>query len=134
MTDTNKPPFIIERFYEALDEETNADLTPEQKQAVEQAIISITFSSRHRVDVRESFSFFGKRFYLVFLMGRDLRRHKRKESTLLRIMVTLLVLFALLFCIVSVLLALYMIKSALGIDVFQYFHVGIWDWWLGLKK
>jgi hypothetical protein len=25
------------------------------------------------------------------------------------------------------------LKSALGIDIFQHFHVGIWDWWLNLK-
>ena len=32
----------------------------------------------------------------------------------------------------SVLLALYMLKSALGIDVFKNFHVGIWTWFVNL--
>jgi hypothetical protein len=45
-----------------------------------------------------------------------------------------LLLTAVLFVTCCVLLTLYMIKSALGIDVFQNFHVGIWDWWLSLKN
>ena len=39
---------------------------------------------------------------------------------------------AVLFAILAVLLALYMLKSALGIDVFKNFHVGIWTWFVNL--
>lgn len=135
MTKTTKRPAVIERFYAALlDDETTDGLTPEQKRAIEHAIIAITLATKHRVDVRRNFSFFGKRFYLVLLLGRDLRQYRRKESTSLHIVMTLLVIFVGLFCIASVLLTLYMIKSALGIDVFQHFHVGIWDWWQNLRK
>lgn len=48
-------------------------------------------------------------------------------------LLTFLLLLGTLFVTCCVLLTLYMIKSALGIDVFQHFHVGIWDWWLSLK-
>lgn len=68
-----------------------------------------------------------------FLFGRDLRRQHRQESTLSRMLLTFLLLIAVLFVTCCILLTLYMIKSALGIDVFQNFHVGIWDWWLSLK-
>ncbi|WP_337018459.1 hypothetical protein [Leclercia sp. AS011] len=133
MTSHTRNPIVIDRFYEVLDKDVRAQLTPEQKEEIENAIVSITLASRHRVDFRKSFPFFGKRLYLVFLLGRDHRARARPESRLSRIVVTFLILFATLFLLCCVLLTLYMIKSALGIDVFQNFHVGIWDWWLNLK-
>lgn len=129
----NRPP-VIERFYAHLDEQIAEELTPEQKAGVENAILASTLAARHQIDIRRSFPFFSKRFYLVFLFGRDLRRQHRQESTLSRILLTFLLLIVVLFVTCCILLTLYMIKSALGIDVFQNFHVGIWDWWLNLKK
>lgn len=130
MNDTAKRPIVVERFYDALDEKTTAELTAEQKAAVEKAIVAVTLSSRHRVDVRRSFPFFGRRYYYVFLFGRDRRRNQRQESALQRIIVSLLVVLALLFCLGSIFIALYLIKSALGIDIFPHFHLGLWDWFL----
>lgn len=130
MKDTTKQPLVIERFYQSLDETTEAQLTAEQKKAVENAVIAITLASHHRVDIRKSFPFLRKRYYLVFLLGRDMRRYARKESTLFRVLMTGLVTFGILFCIASLLLGLYMIKSALGIDLFEHFHLGLWDWYL----
>ncbi|MCU6667223.1 hypothetical protein M8013_00410 [Enterobacteriaceae bacterium H4N4] len=133
MSSQSRTPIVIDRFYEALDENVIAELAPQHKQAIEEAIISVTLASRHRVDIRRGFPFFGKRYYMVFLLGRDLRKRIRPESKLSRIVVTFLILFATLFFLFCILLTLYMIKSALGIDVFQHFHVGIWDWWLNLR-
>ena len=129
----NRPP-VIERFYTHLDETIAQGLTPEQKEGVENAILASTLASRHQIDIRRSFPFFSKRYYLVFWFGRDLRRQHRQESTLSRMLLTFLLLIAVLFVTCCILLTLYMIKSALGIDVFQNFHVGIWDWWLSLKN
>ena len=129
----NRPP-VIERFYTHLDETIAQGLTPEQKEGVENAILASTLASRHQLDIRRRFPFFSTPYYLVFLFGRDLRRQHRQESTLSRMLLTFLLLIAVLFVTCCVLLTLYMIKSALGIDVFQNFHVGIWDWWLSLKN
>ena len=134
MTSPQTRPPAIERFYAQLDPQISEELTPEQKAGVEKAVLAITLGARHKVDIRRSFPFFGKRFYLVFLLGRDLRQQHRQESTLSRILLTFLLLIAVLFVTSCILLTLYMIKSALGIDVFQNFHVGIWDWWLSLKN
>ncbi|OAT32239.1 hypothetical protein M975_2131 [Buttiauxella brennerae ATCC 51605] len=134
MSNSTRRPLVIEQFYQVLDEQTQAQLTPEQKQEIEDALISVTLSSRHRIDIRKSFPFFGSRYYMVFLLGRDLRKRLRKESTLVRIIVTILILFGVLFGTLCVLLTLYMLKSAAGIDLIRDFHVGIWDWWLSLKN
>ncbi|MBW5892563.1 hypothetical protein IM880_10100 [Pectobacterium polaris] len=133
MNESNKRPLVIERFYEALDGKTDTELTSEQRLAVEQAVLSITASSMHWVDVRKSFPFLNKRYYFVFLFGLDHRKRPRKESTLFRILLTVLILFTGFSCMLAALLMLYMIKSALGIDIFPHFHLGIWDWWLSLK-
>ncbi|UAY91186.1 hypothetical protein KSL88_17010 [Pectobacterium polaris] len=133
MNESNKRPLVIERFYEALDGKTDTELTSEQRLAVEQAVLSITASSMHWVDVRKSFPLFNKRYYFVFLFGLDHRKRPRKESTLSRILLTALILLTGFSCMLAALLMLYMIKSALGIDIFPHFHLGIWDWWLSLK-
>ena len=133
LTTLSKRPLPVERFYDVLDEHTAQQLTPEQQQEIEKAIIFITQAARHKVDIRKSFSLFGKPIYVVFLLGRDLRKRQRQESTLSTLMLALLLLFTVMFVICCILLTLYMIKSALGIDVFRDFHVGIWDWWLSLK-
>lgn len=134
MTRSHKHPPAIERFYAELDPQISQALTPEQKAGIENAVVAITLGSKHRVDSRRSFPFFGKRFYLVFLFGRGFRQRHRQESTVSTTLLTCLLLIAVLFVTYCILLTLYMIKSALGIDVFQHFHVGIWDWWLSLNN
>ncbi|MDA4630429.1 hypothetical protein NZA98_04760, partial [Escherichia coli] len=79
-----------------------------------------------RIDFRHSFPFLHRRYFVVFLCGRDLRKIPRESTLLGRIFSTLAITFAVLFAILAVLLALYILKSALGIDVFKNFHVGIW--------
>lgn len=122
---------VVDRFYASLDAEVEASLTPEQKRGIEQALVRATLASRHRIDFRRSFPFFHRRYFVVFLFGRDLRKHSR-DGALGRFFSTLAIMVALLLCILSVLLALYMFKSALGIDVFKNFHVGIWTWFVNL--
>ncbi|TDN59834.1 hypothetical protein [Scandinavium goeteborgense] len=123
---------VVERFYSSLDPEVETTLTPEQKTGIEQALVSSTLAARHPVDFRHSFSFFHRRYFVVFLFGRDKRKKPRDVGTFGRVLSTLGVMFLVLFCVLSVLLALYMIKSALGIDVFKHFHVGIWGWFIQL--
>jgi hypothetical protein len=134
VNESNKRPLVLERFYEALDGKTDTELTSEQRVAVEQAVLSITASSMHWIDVRKSFPFLHRRYYFVFLFGLDHRKRPRQESTLVCMLLTALILFTGLFCTFAALLTLYMIKSALGIDIFPHFHLGIWDWWLSLKE
>lgn len=128
MDNPQQRPIVIERFYQALDEKTAATLTDAQKQDVEQAVLTITLTSRQRIDIRRSFPFFGRRYFYVFMAGRDMRRYPRHSSVAGRLLVSLLLVFALLFFLTSIFITLYLIKSALGIDIFNNFHVGLWTW------
>lgn len=128
MDTPEKRPMVIERFYQALDEDTAASLSADQKAALEEAVLSITLTTRQRIDIRRTVSFFGRRYFYVFLAGRDRRNATRHKSTFGRMALSVLVFGWLLFCAVSVFITLYLIKSALGIDVFKHFHVGLWTW------
>lgn len=122
---------VVERFYAALDQEVETSLTAEQKRESSRRWFAPT-ASRHRIDFRHSFPFLHRRYFVVFLFGRDLRNVSRESTLFGRIFTTLLITLGVVFALLSILLALYMLKSALGIDVFKNFHVGIWTWFVNL--
>lgn len=67
-------------------------------------------------------------FYLVLLVGKNRREMSAREQ-----LVAARTLFTLLICGITILalfglLVLYLIKSALGIDIFDGFSFGIWTW------
>ena len=66
--------------------------------------------------------------------GRDFRRRPREESTLRRLLVSLLIVLALILGLGSLFITLYLIKSWLGIDIFQNYHLGLWDWLLNHRQ
>ncbi|BCX87766.1 hypothetical protein MIN45_P0133 [Methylomarinovum tepidoasis] len=82
----------------------------------------------HPVDLRGTISLWRWRFYYVILLGRERRRLPRRieramrwtEAVFLGVLVTVATLFGL--------LVLYLVKSALGIDLIPGFSLGIWGW------
>ncbi len=81
---------------------------------------------RHKIDVRVSFPLWKKRYYAVLLGGYDKRALTRSERRLNRGMLALLLTTLLCCCVLTGLLLLYILKSALGIDVFPDFSLGLW--------
>ncbi len=132
MSLNNKSDRVINNFYKTLDQEVAESLDDEQKQAIERAVKSMGLVARHSIDIRETFPWFGKRFYVVFLCGRDHRKLQRERSKFVHIVLTLLVLLGIVSICLLAILALYLIKSALGIDIFKGFSFGVWDWFKGL--
>lgn len=88
----------------------------------------------HAVDKRGTFKvpFYRWRFYYVFLLGRNYRDLSRKEKQLSIISTAIFSTLFLMFSTSIGLLILYLIKSALGIDIFPGFSFGIWSWFKGL--
>jgi len=89
---------------------------------------------KHRVDVRGTFKipFYRWRFYYVLLLGKNHRGLTRKEKQLSLLTSTLVLSLFLILCSLGGLLLIYLVKSALGIDVFPGFSLGIWTWFKGL--
>jgi hypothetical protein len=91
---------------------------------------------KHKIDFRGTFPipFFSSKIYYVFLMGRNYRTLTRQEQFIsaltLAVFVTLLIITSVLLGI----LVLYLLKSALGINLIDGFSFGIWDWFKELWK
>ncbi len=88
----------------------------------------------HSIDSRGTFKipFYKWRFYYVFLMGKNHRDLSRQEKKVSLIGQSLFISIFLLLCAGLGLLVLYLIKSALGIDIFPNFSLGIWSWFKAL--
>jgi hypothetical protein len=85
---------------------------------------------KHKVDVRSTIPipFTEYRIYYVLLMGINLRSINRREKSIA--LVALLIIFSLFVLLGSLcgLVIIYLIKSALGIDLLEGFSLGLWDW------
>lgn len=85
---------------------------------------------KHKVDFRGTFKlpFYQWRFYYVLLAGRNHRELSRKEKRMSLLITAATSALFLMFSAALGLLVLYLIKSALGIDLFPGFSLGIWGW------
>ena len=86
----------------------------------------------HTVDCRGVVKFFKYRYYYVLLAGRNRRELSIKEQKIASFTQALILSSAVTFIILFVLLVLYLLKSALGIDIFSGYSFGIWTWFKGL--
>ena len=81
----------------------------------------------HPIDIRFTVPFFSKRFYIVFIAGKSIRSSRLQGRFFRKTEIIFISLFfAGVFCIS--LLLIYLLKSALGINLFSGFSLGIWDW------
>lgn len=86
----------------------------------------------HPLDFRGTLKVWRWQYYYVLVAGRERRALTRAE---IRGAYYLKVLFGFVFilgCTLLGLLVLYLVKSAMGIDLFPGFSLGIWGWFKGL--
>lgn len=126
---TNKitqDPFIKE-FLDKLPTDQQNSFSDDQLQAVKIAFGARTWGI-HSVDIRGTFKLLRWRYYYVVLAGRNHRSLSRLETQTYR---AAEIMFISLFILISTLfglLVIYLIKSAMGIDLFPGFSFGIWGW------
>ncbi|MBH0076887.1 3-phosphoshikimate 1-carboxyvinyltransferase [Pseudoalteromonas sp. SWYJ118] len=89
---------------------------------------------KHAVDCRGVFKFFKYRYYFVILAGRNRRELSKKEQKIAAISQAITVSIFSLFVITIFLLIIYLVKSALGIDIFSNYSFGVWAWFKELFK
>ncbi|KKL63950.1 hypothetical protein LCGC14_2169990 [marine sediment metagenome] len=89
---------------------------------------------KHAVDCRGVIKFFKYRYYFVLLAGRNRRELSKKEQKIAAISQAITIsIFS--FVVVTVaLLMVYLVKSALGIDIFSNYSFGVWTWFKDLFK
>ena len=82
----------------------------------------------HKVDVRGTIGLLRSRYYFVLLAGRDKRDLSRTESRIGKLVMAAVIALFLCVSLVLGLVLLYILKSWLGINLFEGFSLGLWDW------
>lgn len=109
-----------------------SSLTEEQLRAVRQAIVLQSGSGHHKVAIRFTLPLFFRKYYFAFFFGRDRRRitvdteQSRIENTPQLVKSVLIFGGMSIFFFglgLTVLTGLYLLKNALGIDLFSDFHL-----------
>lgn len=97
-------------------------------------IISTRSWANHSIDMRGTFKipFYKWRFYYVFLAGKNSRELSRQEAGMSLIYKSIVITALLILSTLLGLLVLYLIKSALGINILPNYSFGIWGWFKGL--
>ena len=84
--------------------------------------------SRHKVGLRGSFGLWRWRYYYVFLFGRERRHLSRRELRMARVAKAVFVASFLLFSTLTGVIIVYLLKSALGINLLPKHSLGLWGW------
>lgn len=97
-------------------------------------IVSSRSWADHSVDLRGTFKipFYSWRFYYVFLVGKNYRDLSRQEAGMSLFSKAIFLTILLIFCTLLGLLILYLVKSALGINILPNYSFGIWGWFKDL--
>jgi len=117
----------VSQFLAGMPEDVQESFTQEQLRHLQIALRTPTWK-KHPIDLRSSIAFFSYHYYYAFVAGRDMRELSRQEIRIKRWSYLLFISVFLIFCTLLGLLVLYLIKSALGIDLFANFSLGIWTW------
>lgn len=83
---------------------------------------------RHAIDWRGTLKLWRHRYYFVLLLGRNRRELSRGERQIGLFLQALYLLIFFFFSTVLGALALYLLKSAAGVDLIPGFSFGIWHW------
>lgn len=122
-------PFIIglkQRLPEALRE----SFTDHQLAGLRSAFATRSWG-RHKLDVRGTFNLWSNQYYFVLVGGRNKRNLSRGQRNLsLAAKASAITLF-LFFSVLVGLVVLYLLKSALGINLLPNHSLGLWDWFKG---
>jgi hypothetical protein len=89
---------------------------------------------RHNIDLRGTFAlpFLPSKMYYVLLLGKNHRDLSRSEKAISAFTLSLFISLFIIFCVLFGILVLYLIKSALGIDLIEGFSFGVWGWFKAL--
>lgn len=131
MSQPNNDPYT-NTVINSLPEHIRGSFSPEQMEALQHVLSKVNQQSRHLIDVRIQIPLYWVHYYVVFLLGRDLRSHvqetliKRRQRSSRAAQIGFVALMSWLLIAglaVSAFMALYLIKSALGINIFSDKHL-----------
>lgn len=119
----------IQRLLARMPDSVSESFSTEQLFGLQEAIGS-RGGRIHSIDVRPTLKlpFLPWSFYVVFLVGRNRRALTTQEKYMAALMLLAFAMSFVLGLSILALLLLYLLKSALGINLFEGYSLGIWDW------
>lgn len=118
---------VITRLLERMPNDVAGSFTEKQLSYLRNAIGAREWG-KHKVDLRGTVKFFKWRYYYVVLAGRNRRSLSHKELRIAALLNATLLTGFITFSILLGFLALYLIKSALGINLIEGWSLGLWGW------
>ena len=126
VTPIHLDPLIL-KLLDKLPTDMRTSFSDEQLLALKVALGGRTWGA-HAIDARWTLKWWRWQYYFVFLAGRNKRVLSARERQVQRLsMAIVLTVFLLVSAAVGI-LVLYLIKSALGIDLIPGYSFGVWDW------
>lgn len=125
----------VKSLLDRMPSEVASSFTEEQLSHLHSALGARSWK-KHSVDIRSTFPipFAKSRIYFVLLMGRNRRELTRREKQISAFTFALFIAAFIGASTLFGLLVLYLIKSALGINLFKGFSLGIWGWFQNFWK
>ena len=119
----------VHRLLERMPESVRDSFNDEQLMHIRNAIGARNWGD-HSIDKRGvlALPMLGWRYYYVFLVGRNRRHLNSTEKNIARWLGSFLLASVTALAILFILLVLYLLKSAAGVDVFPNFSLGVWTW------
>lgn len=129
-TDDKQRTPQMRRFIAALPKDVAKAFNAAQLDAIEAALLHSNKPKKHHLDIRFVFAlpFIKRRFYSVFLLGIDKRDFGSREAELFDQLYVLCGTLVILVFTAFGLASLYLVKSLLGIDLFDGMSLGIVEW------
>lgn len=117
----------MRKLLERMPQHVQDSFTEEQLSNLKIAIAARTWCN-HAIDIRSTIKFFRYRYYYVFVAGRNRRELSSRERRIGLMIQAIAFSIFLIFSTLLGILVLYLIKSAMGIDIFSGFSFGVWGW------
>lgn len=119
----------IQRLLKRMPDNIASSFSTEQLFGLREAI-GVRGGRLHSVDIRPTlkFPFLPWSFYVVFLVGRNRRSLSKQEQYMAALVLLAFSISFVMGLALLGLLAVYLLKSALGINVFEGYSLGVWDW------
>jgi len=125
----DQDPFVV-GLKQRLPAELQESFTPQQLDALRNAFATRSWA-RHKLDWRGTFSLWSNQYYFVLVGGRNKRSLSRAQRSLSLAAKAGAITAFLFFSALVGLVALYLVKSALGINLLPNYSLGLWDWFKG---
>ncbi|GAA6167426.1 hypothetical protein [Sessilibacter corallicola] len=115
----------------AIPPEVQVTFTEDQLEKISDSL-RLQNRERHWFDTRPviQIPFMPWSFYLVILAGRNRRYMSKREQRIASQLLIVSLLSGIIILSTTGLVVLYLLKSALGINLFSDFSLGLWDWFL----